>query len=681
MSGPDQPKTSDATTSTRLEEVDAELVVLARSAGALRLALGDGLARLRTTDGAAELGFPSLGDYAAERLGRRRRWAEDTATTAERLAGLPYIRAAVFRGEVGWSMAEVLARTANEDSELLLLEHARTSTVRAMKALAAQWRAGAELGRGDDGAGAAASAPEPEPGEDESRTLQVTVDRVTAWAFEGTRRFLKAHTGVSDDEALIEALLAEGMDTLRYRHPELRVRSDARDLAERLGEQEAAQALAEQARERDLRDLGSPPEVAEHIAELLSEHLGELPRDPVALDAHLRRVSAELQQRDLRMGQLARDLWEARGWAALGFDSPGEYARERLGCSLASVKARMTLARRCRSLPQVERALDSGRLGFEAARLVARVAVPKTVDGWLTRASARTTKLLTEEVEAVECFARAEGRRAVGPPPDEQVVAEYIALERAMLDGTIADALANGGTALGGGDGPSQMFGEPDGSSQMFGEPDGSSQMFGEPDGSSQMFGEPGEPSQMFGEPDGPSQMFGEPDGSSQMFGEPDGSSQMFGEPDGGGGLAPGAGRVPLRFRLSRELLAWWRDCERTFRASGEPGEWLDFLIRSFWGVWLRRDPERVAYQDVYERERFRCASPVCSNRDLTPHHLRFRSRGGGEERSNLVGLCVACHLSLLHGGRMKAEPPADDIRWTLGRTPFLVVQGRQLLQ
>jgi len=641
VSGPDQPKTSDATTSTRLEEVDAELVVLARSAGALRLALGDGLARLRTTDGAAELGFPSLGDYAVERLGRRRRWAEDTATTAERLAGLPYIRAAVFRGEVGWSMAEVLARTANEDSELLLLEHARTSTVRAMKALAAQWRAGAELGRGDDGAGAAASAPEPEPGEDESRTLQVTVDRVTAWAFEGTRRFLKAHTGVSDDEALIEALLAEGMDTLRYRHPELRVRSDARDLAERLGEQEAAQALAEQARERDLRDLGSPPEVAEHIAELLSEHLGELPRDPVALDAHLRRVSAELQQRDLRMGQLARDLWEGRGWEALGFDSPGEYARERLGCSLASVKARMTLARRCRSLPQVERALDSGRLGFEAARLVARVAVPKTVDGWLTRASERTTKLLTEEVEAVECFARAEGRRAVGPPPDEQVVAEYIALERAMLDGTIADALANGGTAVDVGDGSSQIFGEPDGSSQMF----------------------------------------GEADGPSQMFGEADGSSQMFGEPDGRGGLAPGAGRVPLRFRLSRELLAWWRDCERTFRASGEPGEWLDFLIRSFWGVWLRRDPERVAYQDVYERERFRCASPVCSNRDLTPHHLRFRSRGGGEERSNLVGLCVACHLTLLHGGRMKAEPPADDIRWTLGRTPFLVVQGRQLLQ
>lgn len=91
------------------------------------------------------------------------------------------------------------------------------------------------------------------------------------------------------------------------------------------------------------------------------------------------------------------------------------------------------------------------------------------------------------------------------------------------------------------------------------------------------------------------------------------------------------------------------------------------------------RDPaDRVAYQQIYERERFRCASPVCTNRDLTPHHLIFQSRGGGEGDDNIVGLCIARHLELLHLGRLAAAPPAGHVRWTLGRTPLLVIDGRE---
>ncbi len=37
----------------------------------------------------------------------------------------------------------------------------------------------------------------------------------------------------------------------------------------------------------------------------------------------------------------------------------------------------------------------------------------------------------------------------------------------------------------------------------------------------------------------------------------------------------------------------------------------------------------------------------------MTPHHIRFRSRGGGDEPSNLVSLCDKCHLSLVHGGHL----------------------------
>ena len=83
------------------------------------------------------------------------------------------------------------------------------------------------------------------------------------------------------------------------------------------------------------------------------------------------------------------------------------------------------------------------------------------------------------------------------------------------------------------------------------------------------------------------------------------------------------------------------------------------------------------AYAQIYQRDRYRCASPVCGRRDVTPHHLQFRSRGGGDEEDNLVALCSACHLRLLHEYKLRAQPPASSIRWLLGRRPILEVRGR----
>lgn len=118
---------------------------------------------------------------------------------------------------------------------------------------------------------------------------------------------------------------------------------------------------------------------------------------------------------------------------------------------------------------------------------------------------------------------------------------------------------------------------------------------------------------------------------------------------------------------------------ETLLQRSAEAGPFVAFLVRSFWHTWLAPDPTArpVAYQHIHERERHRCASPVCDNRDLTPHHLLIRSHGGGDDDDNVVGLCVACHLTLLHSYRLSAEPPADDVRWTVGRDALLTVHGR----
>mgnify|MGYP002380687300 CR=1 FL=1 len=39
--------------------------------------------------------------------------------------------------------------------------------------------------------------------------------------------------------------------------------------------------------------------------------------------------------------------------------------------------------------------------------------------------------------------------------------------------------------------------------------------------------------------------------------------------------------------------------------------------------------------------------------REELVNHIQFRSRGGGEEPSNLISLCDRCHLSLVHGGHL----------------------------
>ncbi|TNF24120.1 MAG: HNH endonuclease [Deltaproteobacteria bacterium] len=617
------PTSETPPTTAWLERRDDDLAALARGAGALRLALGDGLALLRRTGGAAELGFPSLGAYALERLGRTRRWAEDTAGVAERLRALPRTRDALARGHLAWSKAELLARSANQENEAELLELAHTHTVRAMRATLIARAAGLD----DALAPTVPPTPDDAP-EDERCVLQVTVDRVTAWAFEATRRFVDAHAGVASDEVVVEALLAEGLSTLRDRHPGLTIPPRPPGAYEpRHASDERERRLADL--EADLLLLGRLPELDEHFGELVAEHLLAPPRDPVALDAHLRDLNTQLQSRDRRLGALARRFWDARGWDHLGYPSAAHYARERLGCSLAALKERITLDRRCATLPAVAEALDTGRIGFEAARLLSRVARPDTVGSWLERAAERTVKHLREDVEAVQCFARVDGVASAAAPPDDATVEAYLALQRVMLDGTVADLVVNG-----------QLSGDAD--------EEAVDQVSGDADA--------GATGQMSGDA-APGQMSG-----------------------AGWALAESTGAVPLRLRLTAELAALWQVVSRAFRRSGEPGDFLDFLIRTFWHVWLRRDPDRVAYQDVYERERHRCASPVCDNRDLTPHHLRFRSRGGGDERSNLVGLCVTCHIELLHQGRLRAEPPADDIRWTLGRTALLVVRGRTLV-
>ena len=118
----------------RVKELDVELSLYARELGGLQLDLAEALAALACARGYHALGFSDLGAYVRERCERSERWASQALTLARRLSALPLVRGALYRGDIHWSQAEVLARYATAESEQHLLELARSSTVRELRA-------------------------------------------------------------------------------------------------------------------------------------------------------------------------------------------------------------------------------------------------------------------------------------------------------------------------------------------------------------------------------------------------------------------------------------------------------------------------------------------------------------------------------------------------------------------
>jgi hypothetical protein len=144
-----------------------------------------------------------------------------------------------------------------------------------------------------------------------------------------------------------------------------------------------------------------------------------------------------------------------------------------------------------------------------------------------------------------------------------------------------------------------------------------------------------------------------------------------------------GAGRVELHWRISLGLRTWWHSLEaRARRWLPRAMSWVKFLCLAFWKAWGHMVGVNAAWGQVYLRDRCRCSSPVCSRRDVTPHHLQFRSAGGSDADENMASLCTWCHLFGVHGGRIRATGSAASVRWELGprEAPVLRVAGRQRL-
>jgi hypothetical protein len=324
-------------------------------------------------------------------------------------------------------------------------------------------------------------------------------------------------------------------------------------------------------------------------------------RDPAAIDRHLSRISFELAQRDLTIGRLAEAFWKADGWRRLGYATEKQYTHERLRVSTSSIEAKRHLARRVAAMPLLGDAIARRVLGYDAARLVAGVSTPDTVDAWIARAHERTVRHLREEVDAAEMVARLANDPAPRPPSEANMVA-VAAFESSVVSGAVFAAGSSLSAALAQTSAPASR----------------------------------------------------------------DRDTRSF-------------GRVTLKLRVRQSTLASYRWFEDLLvRSVNSRPTCLRFLCESLIDSWKHALGRDVACSSVYARDRYRCTNPVCSRRDVTPHHIVFRSHGGDDSDDNVTSLCVACHLEGVHGGRLAARGPASAIEWAVGRQPHTVVRGRQ---
>jgi hypothetical protein len=99
-------------------------------------------------------------------------------------------------------------------------------------------------------------------------------------------------------------------------------------------------------------------------------------------------------------------------------------------------------------------------------------------------------------------------------------------------------------------------------------------------------------------------------------------------------------------------------------------GSCLVRVARHFTETWKAHvKRSRTRSQRIRERDLGCCQVPGCSRRAVHAHHVVPRSRGGGDEPENLVGLCACHHLAGVHGGYLAVRGCAPEgLAWELRR-------------
>ncbi len=351
--------------------VDRLLVQVARSSGAIAVAMGECLAALCSGDGPMRLGYSGIGDYARENLSLAPRTALELAKLARELRERPILREAVRAGEVSFKKVEAVLPVAKGDAEVFWVARARRETVSALLKAAL---GGAAKEEAFDTVWV-----ELEDGE------RATVDRAMGVA----GRLLGA---ASPRWQRLEAMCQEFLGA----HPEQDdggVEAAVHAARSKPADGFDLEAWLEQEYERWSFLYQADPVPAPEAG------VDDMDRAR-RIDARLRELAAMRRGWDELLGHLCLLLVNTGLWRDMKFADLGHYARERLGMSERAVEQRAWLERRMWELPPIRRAMREGRLGYEQARLVAWCESIDFVDAWIEIAEKKTCIELKRLVEA-----------------------------------------------------------------------------------------------------------------------------------------------------------------------------------------------------------------------------------------------------------------------------------------
>ncbi len=393
-----------------------------------------------------------------------------------------------------------------------------------------------------------------------------------------------------------------------------------------------------------------------------------LPDDPKALDAVMARLVMQLTSRDLVFGRIASDFFRTSSWKDLGYATDTQYCRERLGMSRGAVWNRITLARRCQKLPALAEALSSMEIGFEAAREIARIATPRTVEAWIARAKQRTFKHLREEVRVVESAVRL--RETGGdpwPPTDEEMAGEE-AFERDMLSGeTIGQTL-------------DRFAAEDDADAEAETETETETEAEAEPEAEIWIDENGAEATEARATTDAPSRPIQISATANNTDRDLAKLADQLARAVHARRRRRSKGEVSLRIRTNEEVAGFYRAARKQYRDEGRPSTLLMALCVWYWKTWIHEArEEQTKWHPIHRRDRFRCASPGCDKRLCTLHHVLWRMLGGDDRWTNLLSLCDRCHLENVHELRslhVSGDAP-HGLTFVFGRNPFMVVRGR----
>jgi hypothetical protein len=396
-------------------DADARLRELVHRRARVRPVLGELSVALLERKRYEALGFRSLGDWSRERVGCGARTVREWARVGRGLAGLPRLREAVLEGEISWTVARKVVAHTTPESEVAVLATVRGRTVRAVETLLQ-----------------AAFPPEPSSDTDDTRTsvrVSCSPEVATKWvaACELARRVSGENLSTWE---CAEAIAAECAAA----------RSVPPDVPPRAPERRRPRRGPRAGNESGHRALVWPHLGWRHPAALQDDPLRHLTRDldgcsPRALDRRFRRAIAFLQEVDLEIGRVLKQVVDRNLYRELGFESFDRYVEERVDLSPRTARRLVRLARAEHTAEPVASAFREGRITL----LQAEVLLRGPHAGWLQEAHRITLRRLEDELPQ---------RRVEFSAPTEVAalfcaLADDVGLE-AMLDHAIATWLQAG---------------------------------------------------------------------------------------------------------------------------------------------------------------------------------------------------------------------------------------------